>query len=120
ADLRNSHSLARFIDAATPDVLINAGAYNFVDRAENEEAEAFAVNADGPRALAKLCRERGIAFIHMSTDCVFDGKKTTHYTDEDEALPLSAYGRSKLAGERAVAEEYPEALIARVAWVFSE
>jgi dTDP-4-dehydrorhamnose reductase len=56
----------------------------------------------------------------MSTDCVFDGRKTAPYTEEDEAAPLSAYGRSKLAGEQAVAEEYPDALITRVAWVFSE
>jgi dTDP-4-dehydrorhamnose reductase len=120
ADLRDPPSLAAFLDRARPRVLINAGAYNFVDRAEVEPGEAMRVNADGPRALASLCRERGIALIHMSTDCVFDGMKTAPYDEADLAIPVSAYGRSKLAGERAVAEEYPDALIVRVAWVFSE
>jgi dTDP-4-dehydrorhamnose reductase len=120
ADLLDPESLAGFIDRARPDVLINAGAYNFVDRAETEIDEAMRINADGPRALARRCRELGVAFIHMSTDCVFDGRKALPYTEEDEARPLSAYGRSKLAGELAVAEEYPEALTTRVAWVFSE
>lgn len=120
ADLRDPGSIVGFIDRARPDVLINAGAYNFVDRAETDIDEAMRINADGPRALARRCRELGASFIHMSTDCVFDGRKASPYTEEDEALPLSAYGRSKLAGERAVAEEYPEALTTRVAWVFSE
>ncbi len=120
ADLRDARSLIAFIDRTRPDVLINAGAYNFVDKAESEPDEAMLINAEGPRALARRCRELGIAFIHMSTDCVFDGGKASPYTEEDEALPLSAYGRSKRAGEQAVAEEYPDAMTTRVAWVFSE
>ena len=120
ADLRDPASLQAFLDRTKPGVLINAGAYNFVDRAESEPDEAMRVNADGPRTLARRCRELGVAFIHMSTDCVFDGRKASLYTEDDEARPLSAYGRSKLAGEQAVAEEYPDALTARVAWVFSE
>jgi dTDP-4-dehydrorhamnose reductase len=120
ANLRDAASLAAFVDRAKPDVLINTGAYNYVDKAESEPDEALLINADGPRTLAKLCRKHGIAFIHMSTDCVFDGRKASAYTEEDEALPLSAYGRSKLAGEEAVAEEYPDAMTTRVAWVFSE
>jgi dTDP-4-dehydrorhamnose reductase len=119
-DLRDPKSLAGFIDRSRPDVLINTGAYNFVDKAETEADEAMRVNADGPPALARRCRELGLPFIHMSTDCVFDGRKAAPYTEEDEALPLSVYGRSKLAGEQAVAEEYPDALTVRVAWVFSE
>ncbi len=120
ADLRDPASLARFLDTAKADVVINTGAYNFVDRAESEEALAFAVNSEGPRALAKLARERGMPFIHMSTDCVFDGAGTEPHDESETPNPLSAYGRSKLAGERAVAEEFPEALTIRVAWVFSE
>jgi dTDP-4-dehydrorhamnose reductase len=120
ADLRDPKSLVAFVDRTKPNVLINTGAYNFVDKAETETDEAMRINADGPRALARRCRELGVGFIHMSTDCVFDGRKAGPYTEEDEALPLSAYGRSKLAGEQAVAEEYPEALTTRVAWVFSE
>ena len=116
----NHASLARFIDRANPDVVVNTGAYNAVDRAETEEALAFAVNAEGPRALARLCAERGVPFIHMSTDFVFDGKSSEPYSENEPPMPLSAYGRSKLAGELAVAEEDPSALIVRVAWVFSE
>lgn len=119
ADLRDPHSLARFIDAARPEVLINAGAYNFVDRAETERDPAYAINADGPRALATLCRQRGIALIHMSTDCVFDGEKSGAYDEDDAPNPLSVYGQSKLAGERAVIEADPDAVIVRVCWVFS-
>jgi dTDP-4-dehydrorhamnose reductase len=120
ANLRDPASLAAFLDRTRPDVVINTGAYNFVDKAESEPDEAMLVNAEGPRALARRCRALGVPFIHMSTDFVFDGLKASAYTEEDEALPLSAYGRSKLAGERAVAEEYPDAVTARVAWVFSE
>lgn len=120
ADLRDAQSLARFIDAARPDVVINTGAYNFVDRAESETDEAMRINADGPLALAQICRTLGLPFIHMSTDCVFDGAKTEPYTEDDLPAPLSAYGRSKLAGEQAVAAAYPDALTARVCWVYSE
>lgn len=120
ADLADAASLGRFLDGARADVVINAGAYNAVDKAETEEAVAFAVNADGPRTLARWCRKAGVPFIHMSTDCVFDGKAAVPYTEDDAPFPLSAYGRSKLAGERAVAEENPDALTVRVAWVFSE
>src|SRR5262249_22583915 len=106
ADLRDAGSLKRFLDAAKPDAVLNTGAYNAVDRAETEEALAFAVNADGPRALANWCRKAGLPFIHMSTDCVFDGKGSAPHTEDETPNPLSAYGRSKLAGELAVAEEY--------------
>lgn len=120
ADLRDAASLARYIDAAKPDVLINTGAYNFVDRAESEPDEAMRVNADGPLALATICATLGLPFIHMSTDCVFDGASPDPYTERDTPNPLSAYGRSKLAGEQAVASANPAAITARVCWVYSE
>jgi len=119
-DLREAASLVRFIDAARPDAVINAAAYNAVDRAESEPDVAMAVNADGPAALARHCRRLGLPFIHMSTDCVFDGTKTSPYIESDAPNPLSAYGRSKLAGEQAVLAEDADALVARVCWVFSE
>lgn len=119
ADLRDPDSLARFIDGAAPGVVINVGAYNFVDRAETERDAAFAVNEAGPRALARICAERGIPFIHMSTDCVFDGLKAEAYNEDDTPNPSSVYGQSKLAGEIAVAEANPAALTVRVCWVFS-
>lgn len=119
ADLRDPDSLARFVEGAAPDVVINAGAYNFVDRAETERDVAFAVNEAGPWALAGICAERAIPFIHMSTDCVFDGLKSDAYDEHDTPNPLSVYGQSKLAGEIAVAEANPAALTVRVCWVFS-
>lgn len=120
ADLTDPAALEAFIQRTQPHVVINTGAYNLVDKAETDEATAFAVNADGPRTLAKLSKRNGVQFIHMSTDCVFDGTITGAYTEEDKPNPISAYGRSKLAGEVAVAEEYPEVTTARVCWVFSE
>jgi dTDP-4-dehydrorhamnose reductase len=120
ADLRDADSLARFIDAAAPHIVINAGAYNNVDRAETEQDLAFAVNAGGPRALARICAEREIGFVHMSTDCVFDGTKEGAYIEIDTPRPLSVYGHSKRAGELAVLEDNPAALTVRVCWIFSE
>ena len=120
ADLRNAQKLSRFIDAARPDVVINTGAYNFVDRAESEPDEAMRINADGPLALAQITATLGLPFIHMSTDCVFDGRNELAYTEDDTPNPLSAYGRSKLAGEQAVAAAYPAAVTTRVCWVYSE
>lgn len=120
ADLRDAQSLARFIDASRPDVVINTGAYNYVDRAESEPDEAMRINADGPLALAQICRTLGLPFIHMSTDCVFDGKGDQPHTEDETPNPLSAYGRSKLAGEQAVGAAYPAAVTTRVCWVYSE
>lgn len=119
ADLRDSDSLARFIDTAAPHIVINAGAYNNLDRAETERDLAFAINAGGPRALARICAARDIGFVHMSTDCVFDGKTEGAYHEMDTPNPLSVYGQSKLAGEIAVMEDNPAALTVRVCWVFS-
>ena len=119
ADLRDADSLERFVDASAPHIVINAGAYNNLDRAETEEDLAYAVNAGGPRALARICAARDIGFVHMSTDCVFDGTKDGAYHEIDTPNPLSVYGHSKRAGELAVLEDNPAALIVRVCWVFS-
>jgi len=119
ADLGSPASLGAAFDAARPDAVINAGAYNHVDRAETEEAEARRVNADGPAFLARRCREAGTPFIHMSTDLVFDGRKAGAYSETDAVSPLSAYGRSKADGEARVLAEDPSALVTRVCWVFS-
>ncbi len=119
-DLARAGTLAAALDEVRPDVVINAGAYTAVDRAEAEPEIARALNADGPASLARLCAARAIPFIHVSTDCVFDGTKPTAYAEADEPRPLSAYGVSKRDGERAVAAEAPQSLIVRVSWVFSE
>lgn len=99
-------------------VVINAAAYTNVERAEDEPDRAFAVNAEAPQTLAAACLERGCRFVHVSTDFVFDGRKTGPYTESDEPNPVSVYGASKLEGERRVAARYPDSLIVRTAWVF--
>jgi dTDP-4-dehydrorhamnose reductase len=99
-------------------VLVNAAAFTNVERAEEEPDLAYLVNEDGARILAEAARNAGIAFVHVSTDFVFDGTKDGPYFEGDEPNPLSVYGASKLAGERAVAEAFPDALVVRTAWVF--
>lgn len=101
-------------------IVLNAAAYNDVERAESEVGRAFAVNGEGPAGMASAAREHGLRFVHVSTDYVFDGEHTIPYVEEDAPNPLSAYGRSKLEGERGVAAAYPEALVVRTSWVFGE
>ncbi len=120
ADLAVPSTLEAAIGQAAPDAVINAGAYTSVDGAESDAASAFAINRDGPAELARLCAARGIPLIHVSTDCVFDGRKDGPYEPGDAPAPLSAYGQSKWEGEQAVAEACPRHLIVRVSWVFSE
>ena len=98
--------------------VINCAAYTAVDAAETDEARAMAVNADGPRNLARTCGRVGARLIHVSTDYVFDGTATEPYEVDSKTAPQSAYGRTKLAGERAVREELPEAVVVRTAWVY--
>ena len=99
-------------------VLVNAAAYTNVERAEDEPDVARRVNEDGARILADAARASGVGFVHVSTDFVFDGAKRGAYRETDATNPLSVYGVTKLAGERAVAAADPAALIVRTAWVF--
>ncbi len=99
-------------------VVINAAAYTDVERAEDEEERAFAVNDRGARNLAEAAARLRLGLIHVSTDFVFDGTKSGPYSEQDPPNPLNAYGRSKLAGERSVAAAYPDALVIRTAWVY--
>lgn len=110
---------AALSDQRPADAVINAVAYTAVDRAESEEALAHTVNAETPGRLAAVCAGRDVPFLHVSTDYVFDGKKPGAYVEADVANPPSAYGRSKLAGERAVAAAGGRSLIARTSWVYS-
>lgn len=99
-------------------VFVNAAAYTNVERAEEEPETAYRVNATAPGLLARGAHDAGIAFVHVSTDFVFDGAKLGPYVETDEPHPLSVYGVSKLAGERAVLSAEPAALIVRTAWAF--
>ena len=101
-------------------VLVNAAAYTNVERAEDDPETAYRVNEFGASLLALAARNAGLAFVHVSTDFVFDGAKQGAYVETDPVNPLSVYGASKLAGEVAVAEACPEAIVARTAWVFGE
>lgn len=104
---------------ARPDVIVSAAAYTQVDKAETDRDLAFAVNEEGPRALAYAARKTGVPLIHISTDYVFDGLKTTPYVEEDPTRPNGVYGASKLAGEQAVLAEHADTVVLRTAWVYS-
>lgn len=118
-DIRDVRSVAAAFADFRPDAVINAAAYTKVDQAEGESEAAFAVNAEGARHIAKVCAAEGCPLLHLSTDYVFDGARRGPYVEADPAAPINAYGRSKLAGEQAVAEALDAHLILRVAWVFS-
>ena len=102
-----------------PDAVINAAAHTRVDQAEDEPEAAFAVNAEGARRIASACAAIGCPLLHLSTDYVFDGLKPDPYVESDPTAPINVYGRSKLAGEQAVAAVLDAHLILRVSWVFS-
>lgn len=118
-DLADARRLERLMERVRPRIVINAGGFTKVDLAESQSEEAYTLNRDGPAALARLCAGAGIPLIHVSTDCVFDGRKGSPYTRRDIPAPLNVYGKSKLEGEQAVAGLCPEHLIVRVSWVFS-
>ena len=118
-DLLRPETIAPAIAAARPDVVVNAAAYTAVDRAESEGHLAFAVNAAGAGAVAEAAARLGIPVIQVSTDYVFDGAKATPYVESDATAPLSVYGASKLAGEKAVAAANPRHVILRTSWVYS-
>ena len=117
-DVRDRDAVRATVLAAHPDVVVNATAYNKVDGAESEPEQAFAVNEGGPRHLARAAAEAGALVIHVSTNYVFDGELSRPYTEDDAARPLSAYGRSKLAGEDAVMESGAEHLVVRTSALF--
>jgi dTDP-4-dehydrorhamnose reductase len=109
------HALA----AAPVDIVFNAGAFTAVDRAETEQSEAAAVNAVAPGIVAKAARLAGARTVHISTDYVFGGEGTRPYRPGDRPDPRNIYGRTKLAGEEAVRESDPAAIIVRSSWIYS-
>lgn len=117
-DITDPFALKDYAEGKPIDTVINCAAYTAVDKAEEETELAFRLNATGPANLAKLARQLGAKFVHISTDYVFDGSAKKPYRPEDEPNPRSAYGRSKLEGERKVAEQYPGAAIVRTAWLY--
>ncbi len=118
-DLADAEAVDTALAELSPGVVINAAAYTAVDRAESEIERAHAGNVTGPANLALACARRGARLIHVSTDFVFDGQAGSPYTPDQATGPVSEYGRSKLAGELAVRDALPDALIVRTAWVYS-
>ena len=111
--LRNGE-IHYLLDTIHPDALINCAAIANLEECEREPDQAYQLNAEFPRGLARACAERDIQFLHLSTDAVFDGTKRDAYTEDDEPNPLGVYSQTKLAGEGAVREANPQAIIARV------
>ena len=118
-DLSQPDQIRAQVRAHKPDLLIIAAAHTAVDQAENEPELAFAINAIAPGVFAEEAAALGIPLIHYSTDYVFDGSKPAPYTEDDATNPLGVYGKSKLAGELAIAASGAQHLILRTSWVYS-
>lgn len=117
-DITDAASVDKVIKQASPDAVIHCAAYTAVDAAEDNEALCRRVNADGPRNIAKVCRELDIKMIQISTDYVFSGDGVRPWEPEDVCDPQSVYGQTKYEGEQAVQEILEKYFIVRIAWVF--
>jgi dTDP-4-dehydrorhamnose reductase len=117
-DLGDAEQIGAKINSLDFDVLINAAAFTNVDLCEKEREQAFRINAEAPRLLAEICRDKNAKLIHFSTDYVFDGEKREPYTEGDSANPISVYGESKREGEENVLAVQDRHLVVRVSWVF--
>jgi dTDP-4-dehydrorhamnose reductase len=117
-DLLDHGAIERVLRELRPTHVVNTAAYNQVDRAEDEPAPAFALNADTVGVLAGVCESLGATLVHFSTDYVFDGRRTTPYGEDEPPAPLSAYGRSKLEGERLALTRCRRAFVFRVCGLF--
>jgi dTDP-4-dehydrorhamnose reductase len=118
-DLAQPEQIRQQVQKIRPDLIINAAAHTAVDLAESEPETAFAINAVAPGIFAEEALMLGIPLIHYSTDYVFDGKKVGPYNEDDTPNPLGVYGKSKLAGERAIIDVQGKHLILRTSWVYS-
>jgi dTDP-4-dehydrorhamnose reductase len=103
-----------------PNYCINAAAYTAVDKAESEPEKAHLINVIGARNVAEVCKENNTVLLHISTDFVFDGEKTTPYNEEDSPNPTGVYGQTKLDGEKAIQETFDTYFIIRTSWVYSQ
>lgn len=118
-DITDSVAVDAFVAEKKIDLIVNCAAYTAVDRAETDEEKAFLLNATAPGYLAAAIERQGGKLIQISTDYVFDGTAHTPYTEDQTTCPASAYGRTKLAGEQAVIEANPSAMVIRTAWLYS-
>ena len=118
-DLSRPDDIRNLIHSVNPQLIVNAAAYTAVDKAESEETLASAINAQAPGVMAEEAKKIGATLVHYSTDYVFDGLKTTPYSESDAANPQSVYGRTKLQGERAIQQVGVDHLTFRTAWVYA-
>jgi dTDP-4-dehydrorhamnose reductase len=118
-DLTDRAAVLAGLEAARPDVIVNAAAYTAVDKAEAEKALALRVNGEGAGHVAEAAARLGVPLLHLSTDYVFDGALDRPYREDDPTGPTGVYGRSKLAGEKEVARRCENSVILRTAWVYS-
>ena len=119
-DITSELSIASTFASIAPDVVINCAAWTAVDAAEEKESSAFTVNAEGPAILATYCARAGARLVQISTDYVFGGDATEPYREDSQPGPITAYGRTKLAGENFVRELLPDNhLVIRTAWLYS-
>ena len=116
-DLSRPDELRRVVREWRPDVIVNPAAYTAVDKAETDAGAAYAINGTAPGVLAEEAKALGSLLVHYSTDYVFDGRKDGAYVETDSVAPQSVYGKSKVAGEQAIAESGATALVLRTCWV---
>ncbi|MEM9930528.1 MAG: sugar nucleotide-binding protein, partial [Bacteroidota bacterium] len=119
-DITKPADLRAAFKEAKPDVCFNAAAYTAVDRAESEPEKCHEINVAGAGRLAAACQEKGIGFVHFSTDYVYDDGYNRPLQEGDRTLGTSVYARTKLAGENIVLQRHPEAYILRTSWVYAE
>lgn len=118
-DISREELVETFFFSNKIDVCVNCAAFTAVDLAETEAEEAFKVNSDGVKFLAKECKEQDSRLIHISTDYVFDGNNDKPYSTDDHTNPINVYGKSKLEGERLAMEFNPKTIVIRTSWVYS-
>lgn len=125
-DLVDPSALSTLLNQFQPTLILNASAYTAVDKAETEVEQAFAINAKAPEIMAQYAADNGVTFLHYSTDYVFDGEKYDYYLEDDMRNPLGVYGKSKAAGEEAIARIFANSIgngqyaIFRTSWVYGD
>lgn len=118
-DITDVAAVARLIEDLAPDVVLNAAAYTDVDASESNRDLATLINEKAPALVAKICRDRDVRFVQVSTDYVFDGSSVRPYTEIDQTDPINFYGKSKLRGEQAVLTMHPDAWVVRTSWLYA-
>ncbi len=119
-DITNSFEVESYFMSYKFDFCINCAAYTAVDRAENDQENAYKINVEGVKNIVKSCKEHNTTLIHISTDFVFDGKSNHPYNEEGSTNPISIYGKTKLEGEKVIISEFEKYYIIRTSWLYSE